>query len=201
MKKISKRFFSLIELLVVIVIISILMGILLPVVSSVRQNAKKAKAKSECNAILTAIKSYESTYGYLPLTSTYTPTDEDEYRQFIEMLTGYDGPDSNTQINGGTYGNPRNIRFLDVPGTYGTDTTSRNLPSNADAEGKMGDYVDPWGSRYMVYIDNDYDGQVTVNGKVLNGTVFIYSLGPDYEHDTTGNYGTGVNKDNVCSWK
>lgn len=202
MKKISKRFFSLIELLVVIVIISILMGILLPVVNSVRTNAKKARAKSECNAILTAVKQYEAIYGYLPVSGWYDPTDLTKYRLFMEMLTCYDGPDSDSNIyDSNNLGNPRKIRFLDVPGSYGTSTDDRgDLPSGAEAPGKAGDYVDPWGGRYMIYIDTDYDGVVSVNGSNLNGTVFVYSLGPDGKHDT-GSSGHSKNKDNVCSWK
>jgi prepilin-type N-terminal cleavage/methylation domain-containing protein len=206
--KIIKKTFSLIELLVVIVVISILMGILLPVVNSVRTNAKKAKAKGEINAIVTAIKQYEATYGYLPVCGWYEPTDLTKYRQFIEMLTGYDGPDGDTQVNNGTYGNPRNIRFLDVPGSYGTDDSDRGgLPSGAEEPGKIGDYVDPWGGIYMIYLDTSYgggtpyDGKVSVNGENLNGAVFVYSLGPDGKHNPTGDYGTGENKDNICSWK
>lgn len=199
--KIIKRTFTLIELLVVIVIIAILMGILLPVVQSVRINAKKAKAKAECNAIVTAIKQYEATYGYLPVNPTYTPTDEDNYRQLIEMLTGYDGPDASTSINGGSCGNPRDLRLLDVPSTYSTDDTARSgMPAGADAPGALGDYVDPWGSRYMIYVDGNYDGQVSVYGSNLNGSVFVYSLGPDCKHNT-GSSTNEDNKDNICSWK
>jgi len=83
--------FTLIELLVVIAIIAILAAMLMPAISHVRKLAKKTQAKVEMQSIITAVKSYESTYGILPDNSSYTT--------LIPVLTGT---------------NSRSIRFLDV---------------------------------------------------------------------------------------
>lgn len=208
--KTRKRKFTIIELLVVIAIIGVLMGMLLPAVSAVRQNARKTRAKSEISGIIAAIKQYEQTYGYFPVDSNYTATDLGEYRTLMEILTCYDGPDTGTTIVG-TTGNSRNVRFLDAPSNYGTSTDElsnsiTNLPSRA----VKGDYTDPWGNYYQIYVDTNYNGvfnnaddgcgsNTSIENK--NGSVFVYSVGPD-QKDTPGSGETSTyNKDNICSWK
>jgi len=190
----KKRLFTLIELLVVIVIISILMGILLPVLGTVRTKGRIARAQAEMKGMITAVKSYEADYGYLPVGSSSfggvkTGSAADTvYRTFIEILSGADGPDADTTPNGTTsYGNPRNVKYLDVPGSYS---------STANGNVCTGDFVDPWGTLYKVYLDSDYDGQVTTPAGVLNGSVFLYSFGPNATDDSCS-----ASKDDVCSWR
>ncbi|OGV36812.1 MAG: hypothetical protein A2020_03280 [Lentisphaerae bacterium GWF2_45_14] len=212
--RIQKRKFTIIELLVVIAIIAVLMGMLLPAVTAVRQNARKTRAKSELNAIVTAIKQYEATYGYFPMDTSYD-NGEAKYRELFEILTGYDGPDVGTVPNGTTtFGNTRNVRFLDVPSSYGTNTAAvSGVPAAGtytNPASAAGDYYDPWGSRYMIFVDANYDGvfnkandyagsaNVLVEGK--NGSVFAYSLGADQKHHITTESDTN-NKDNIYSWK
>jgi prepilin-type N-terminal cleavage/methylation domain-containing protein len=166
----TKRF-SLIELLVVIAIIAILIAILIPTVSTVRNNAKKAQAKAQMNAIITAIKTYESTYGVLPIPSSWADANTtNKYADLMALLTDVSGPLTESAY---TSGNVRNIRFLDVPNNYTT----------------LG-YLDPWNNKYLIYLDTDYDGQVTFGSETLYGTAFIT--------DTAGQ--TDATK-NIFSWK
>ena len=58
---------------------------------------------------------------------------------------------------------------------------------------KNGNYKDPWKKDFVVSMDTDYDGKVTINGEKLAGPVFVYSGGPDGDATTWD--------DNVCSWK
>ena len=157
--------FSLIELLIVIGIIAILIALLMPVIGNIRRQAKETKAKAEMQSIVTAIKSYESTYGILPFSGAETELSGSNYTNLMELLT-------DVASGGGTpstYRNARQIRFLDAPSGY----TSKG-------------YVDPWNNSYKIFIDTNYDGQVSVLGSTLYGTVFIYSAGDG---------------ENVYSWK
>lgn len=207
--KIRKRKFTIIELLVVIAIIGVLMGMLLPAVSAVRQNARKTKAKAEINGIISAIKQYEQTYGYFPVDSADNPTtlessNAKDYRSLMERLTNYPGPGTSTAAS--TFiANARGMRFLDAPSNYGYNKGTIDTPTGATAWAtERGDYADPWGSFYQIYVDTDYDGVVTLfssgTDKDKNGAVFAYSLGPDKKHSTTSESATD-NKDNICSWK
>ncbi|MCP4180025.1 MAG: type II secretion system protein [bacterium] len=152
MKKMKR--FTLIELIVVITIISILVAILMPVLYTIKERAKKTKAKAEMNAIITAIKSYEATYGILPVPESWTNGDTGTgYERLITLLT-------NVPYKGGSYDsykNTRSIRFLDVPSDYITNG-----------------YLDPWDNNYKIYMDTDYTDELTgPDGDTLYGTVFL----------------------------
>ena len=59
--------FTLVELLVVIAIIAILAGMLVPVLSVAKKKAQIKQAQIQISQILTAIRSYESTYNSFPI--------------------------------------------------------------------------------------------------------------------------------------
>lgn len=209
--------FSLIELLVVIGIIALLASLIFPAISMVKENARKTQAKAMATNLVMAIKQYETTYGLLPVKSTdvTNPThevlkDDATYDLLIELLSRVNGPGSWDGTNGSASdpGNVRKTRFLEVPSTYDVHHA----------------YVDPWGNRFRVGIDANYDKKVTgFITKELNGTVFVYSLGPKVKSgdqvtakDAYGNnsdiingVGVGVSKGDdggdpvkdVISWK
>jgi type II secretory pathway pseudopilin PulG len=180
MKYRIKRF-TIIELIIVIGIISVLMALLMPVMTSVRRNAKETKAKAEMHSIITAIKSYEMTYGVLPLptsinvagsTGLVDVNSDTEYEDLFTFLTNVVAPGS------GVSGNTRGIRFLDVPTDYRS--------SDATKQG----FKDPWAQDYTIYLDTDYDGQILGPGasagttETLYGTVFICALSGGDATDT-----------------
>lgn len=188
----KKNHFSLIELLCAMAVIAVLMGILIPTVGKIREKGKVTKARAEINAIVTAIKSYESTYGLLPAVDgdlINSTTDQllnngsgkEKYDKLMTILTQSKGPAGEI-----TDGNIRKINFLDIPSQ-----------SKYTTEG----YTDPWGNRYMVAIDTDYNNEVTIAGcascspNPLKGAVFVYSYGPDKKDNN------GSTTDDICSWK
>ena len=151
MKKIG---FTLIELLVVIVILGILITLGSKGLRTARLNAKKAQAKVEMSAIETAVKSYFSKYGKLPLDPSLQGASEPDFNEtfsieVIEILTGI-----NSNIN--TAG----LAFLDPQG------------NNTD-----GVFRDPWGEQYLIALDTDYDGRIDFEGDAIRRKVAIKAVG------------------------
>ncbi len=175
--------FTLIELLVVIAIIAILAGLLLPAVVIVRRTAVKTKAKSMAKSLEIAIAQYESQYGLLPASSSDfqgPPSNEklkdSAYENMIAILCKQDYPGTSGSAD---KGNPRGTHFLEVPAKYTTEG-----------------YVDPWGQKFFVAMDSDYDGDVEgLYSGTLSGKVFVYSAGSDTEDDN------GNATEDVVSWQ
>lgn len=200
-----KRLFTLIELLVVIAVISILMGILLPALSTVKTKGKEAKAKADMNSIMTACKQYESDYGVLPDTRPNPSTETEDtfcsnmksaagggenarYTMLFSLLTciDYKSGTSYTTANKNT----RNIRYLEVPSKYTSNTND-------------GGYLDPWGYTYGIGMDLDYSGQIEKiyypgsNETNVMTSVAIYSRGAYPDKTTPGASGAKY----LYSWK
>ena len=163
MKTSSKRF-TLIELLVVIAIIGILAGLVFPALGTVRNNARKSKANSECQSLKTAIIMYESEFSCWPANvsgSTDALVSDSEYIQMCKRLTGE---------------NSKKTVFYEVGVGY---EESKGI-------------LDPWGRPYQVALDVNFDNILTesnipaikevnsVNGRSgqnLRSRVAVYSFG------------------------
>ncbi len=213
----QKRNFTLVELLTVIAIIAVLAGILLPVLGKVKEKAKVTKAKSQMNGIIMAIKNYEATYGVLPGHTTGGSADDDieagtdvvidysdsdhkkAYDRLFDMLTCVNTTaDSDTEDKTGW--NSRKIPFLEAPSDFSKKS-----------------FLDPWGNRYVIVLDLDYNNIVDLNddnsddppstpvldgagtARDITGSVAVYSFGPDKGNDSGRTSGTG--NDDVVSWE
>ena len=190
--------FTLVELLMAIGIIVILAAISIPTALSALKKAETAKAQAEMTALVTALKNYESTYGFLPFhfrkSSNTSPATDGEvqpgdYSDFIKVLQG-----ENLDIKGRKM-NPRKLAFLEIQGNT------------------KGVYEDPWGNDYTVVIDGDGDGKIiqelddwkyyqlkvekdSDNKYALYQSILIISKGPDGE---MGDDKASLARDNVLS--
>jgi prepilin-type N-terminal cleavage/methylation domain-containing protein len=172
--------FTLIELLVVISIIAVLASLSIGAATGVQLAAKKASAKNDLSQIVNAVKTFYVDYGQYPSpsASAANPTDfcygpssiskGNTNDQLINVLryppTGMDGFNNTEAAE-----NPRQIKYLEVPEVKNTAApVSGILPQNIGSM-PAGTWVDPWGQPYVVFIDGDYDGYITVNGVFKSG--------------------------------
>lgn len=208
--------FTLVELLTVIAIIAILMALLFPAMGIVREQAKKAEAKTACTAIVAACKAYNTEYGKYPVLNVATTPPAD-------IWFGETGANKDNSILFGTLRgklvatgaadyNPRRIIFFE-----GKDASNPASPKGGFAatgsSGIVGAFYDPWGSQYNVMIDADYDNVIsklpysdfsgTANGPQTGCVAFAYGKdGILGSTNTTGKYKSGSNtSDDVISWQ
>jgi prepilin-type N-terminal cleavage/methylation domain-containing protein len=176
--------FTLIELLTVIAIIAILAAMLLPALVAAKNAAKKAKARTEIAALVTAIEGYDSDYGRFPVSKAVQAaagTNDFTYGGIYKIPGGGTWPNpvpANYQTN-----NSEVIAILmditNYPGTNinqpGGATANTNhiknpqqikylnaaMVSDPTLPGVGPDlvYRDPWGNPYLITMDLTYDEQ------------------------------------------
>jgi prepilin-type N-terminal cleavage/methylation domain-containing protein len=161
-----RRGFTLVELLVVIAIIGILISLVFPAVRRATDSARRGQAATEVKSIESAVLSYYNEYGRYPHGNDpgrndyfYGRTATANY-ELINVLRSIDGTG-----NVGFERNPRRIVFLEVP--------ERSLSSE-------GDFLDPWGEPYNIYVDTSFDN--TIEGgehypEIQNRRVAVWSVG------------------------
>ena len=132
MKTSSSKRFTLIELLVVIAIIGILAGLVFPALGTVRNNAKKSKANSECQSLKTAIVMYESEFSCWPANMSGSKDAVVSGSDYVEMCRVLTGKNSKKMV------------FYEVGVGYDENKG----------------ILDPWGRPYQVILDVDFDGKI-----------------------------------------
>ena len=187
MKNSSVKRFTLIELLVVIAIIGILAGLVFPALGTVRNNAKKSKASSECQSLKTAIVMYESEFSCWPanVSSKDALVSGSNYVTMCKILTGM---------------NTKKMVFYEVGVGYDENKG----------------ILDPWGRPYQVALDVNFDNILTesnipaikavnsVNGRSgqnLRSRVAVYSFGVNENENNSSDVNTLAKKKKlVTSW-
>lgn len=143
--------FTLVELLVVMAIVAILAGLGFAGITGALKSGRKAEVRAMANQIKLAVTSYYAEYGIYP-TNQRTDT------AFLTMMTG------------GTNGNRRGIRFLEVPGKFTNSSGIVTPPTFYDN-----------GSRpnFTLITDTNYDGKITLPGQgETGGNIAVYVTDP-----------------------
>jgi prepilin-type N-terminal cleavage/methylation domain-containing protein len=176
------------------------------------------------NAVTTAGVTNDYTYGGSGLNTVIGPgawtADNSEVIAILLDLEMFGN--GTPTLNKGHVKNPQQTKFLSV--TTVSDTVSPGI-------GADGVYRDPWGNPYIISLDlngngksrdafytlravSQQTGPTGFNGLVnstdpagagnnfeFNGTVMIWSLGPDKTASISQPANAGPNRDNILSWK
>ena len=199
--------FTLVELLTVIAIIAILMGLLFPAIGIVKEQARKAEAKTACSAIVAACKAYNTEYGKYPVLNNagtadlwFGDTKALSGAAPIDNITLFDALRARNQDPTKDY-NPRKIIFFE-----GKDASKDTLKGGF---GPTGAFYDPWGSQYNVILDANYDNQITIvpHSDFKTTTTYpqtgcvAFSYGKDNIFGSAKTNGAYKNSDDVISWQ
>lgn len=183
--------FTLVELLVVIAIIAVLAGAGFAAGNAAMNKAKRTTSLSTVVALEGAVNNFYSDYGAMPKEMTTDETIETEGDlDVLKVLLGLEGAT-------GTVLNTRSTKYLSVKEGKARKNGLIYSTSGTNIEG----LYDPWGGKYYVILDGDYDETVIPEpaaggGKQLNGRrCAAWSNGADGVSGVGGQVG-----DDVKSW-
>lgn len=182
---VSKRAFTLIELLIVIGIIAILASILAPVISKVKETALKLSAENDANQLVIAITTFRTEYGRLPLEDTAGKDPDPILTEapFMKILLAEEDTGDDRSVL-----NRRGIIF------FGGRLQSKPGGHGLDLEGN---YHDPWGNLFEVFLDGNYDNRMTILEQEIRKTAGVRSMGPDEKFEVPEDKGKS---DDIKTW-
>lgn len=161
--------FTLIELLVVISIIAILAGLTFSGVGTALLAAKRVSARNDMSQIAMGVTSFYTEYGKYPCGSATSGTTDTVFgtktadNSMIINVLRYNGKTGIGLDPGGE--NPRQIQFLQ-PKVITTGVTSSTATKGCvNGVTGNGNWYDPWGTQYLIFIDGAYDGDITVGNQ------------------------------------
>jgi prepilin-type N-terminal cleavage/methylation domain-containing protein len=179
----TRAAFTLIEILTVIAIIAILMALLFPAINPAKVVARKAYARNDLTQLTVAVKSFYTDNGYYPIDPQleqgtpkdveYGATGEIHNQDVINVLRADANPADTLATSGSSplSLNPRGTIYLDLQPVKDNTNPKSGLSTAATqgayANGKAGDWYDPWGAPYIVAIDGNNDGYIDLPSAVL----------------------------------
>lgn len=202
------RLFTLVELLTVIAVIAILAGIAVPVVVGMQSKGRETSARADMNAIKMALTQFKADYSIFPVA---TPSPADDTRLKAAFKSGDSTTDDTT--NDGMIAELTTIKTTpgsgDVPDSVTSFTYNKKKRKYLDAPAKPVTPVvgtkgfmklDPWGRRYNIAMDTDYNKKLVLKKEFLGtdadetivGDIAIYSYGTAEDDGDTEAF--------LCSW-
>ncbi len=191
------RLFTLVELLTVIAVIAILAGIAVPVVVGMQSKGRETSARADMNAIKLALTQFKADYSIFPITGT-SSTDTLYHAGFSAPNTTNGDQAIDTLISHLTLIQPK-PGTNNAPQDYSSSLNKKkrkylDAPAKpVEALFKVGDdnpqvgfmKLDPWGRRYNIALDTNYDKKLVLSAAFLGaasdetivGDIAIYSYG------------------------
>lgn len=149
-----------------------LAAMLLPAIQMTRTMFQKKNVQAKITALKMAVVAYKNKYGILP-TASSPDNDQTKIESMMKWLTT---------------NNQEKVNFLQSA-NLDTETVYRD---HWNSSGK--NVKETSANIFHVYIDDDYDNQITFNGKTYGAQVLIYSNGPNGDNENG-------EKDDITSWK
>lgn len=159
--------FSLLEVLIVVLIIAVLLSLTFQGIRAVQRAAARSSTAARAQVLVNAIKAYKGDY----------PT----------------WPGQTQGDNDGTYDNSGAGRMHSTVLNALTNNPRRRVYSDVAESITTNCYLDAWNRPYVIAIDENNDGTVTINNAGFGGqtfstnvseTVAVVSWGPDLSNST-----------------
>ena len=188
--------FTLVELLTVIAVIAILAGIAIPVVVGMQSKGRETAARADMSAIKLALTQFKADYSIFPVApaasddtllraafnkDTSEHKDSDIDAMIAELTTIKTTPGTGNvpeSVTSFTY-NKKKRKYLDAP--------AKPIAPNPLVTGSaVFSKLDPWGRRYNIALDTDYNNKLKLKTAFLGtgsteetivGDIAIYSYG------------------------
>lgn len=205
-------------------ILAFLASLIFPVFQNGLDRAKRTRARNDVSQIVAAVNAYYTDYGRYPLNSENedigadtvygNPNGDFSNADLFNVLRAV--PD--TRYNTDNELNPQMIVFFNHPMFNDSGKSRAGVSTSAAKRGRRGSsampgsFLDPWGREYAVFIDADYNNEVTQGlgwfywDEYIPGTASVRlgvaasSLGKDGEWGNDNN-GQASKSDDVLSWQ
>ena len=194
----KRGYFTLVELLTVIAVIAILAGIAIPVVVGMQSKGKETSARADMNAIKMALTQFKADYSIFPVTGVSTDTlyhagfsapnttngDQaiDTLISHLTLIAPKPGTGNVPQDYTSTL-NKKKRKYLDAPAKP-VEALFEVVAATNPKVGFM--KLDPWGRRYNIALDTNYDKKIELTtgflgtgstAETIVGDIAIYSYG------------------------
>lgn len=188
--------FTLLELVVVVSMLAVLAVAGFKIGISLMERARKTAALEAITSLETAIASFYTDHGTLPVPNM--STDDTRKTDDVALLQALLGTEQATPAL-----NTRSTRYLRIPEGKEVPMPGKDGLVYAGGGSRLKGLYDPWGGLYKIRFDGDMNGQISPvktdaepRSTVLSGkTCAIWSNGRD------GVNGGGKASDDVKSWK